>query len=123
MDYEKLKKPANVSKDNNKRSVATNASIPEIARAQKEQGIYIHQNNQNKDDELEVQSSNNEKVATLSLNIFTETFNRSDITRDELKDAQVGHTWISLKYNDPKLTPKSLGHPTYDLVQHGVLAA
>lgn len=123
MDYEKLKKPANVlknSKYHDDQKTAINASIPKIANAQKAQwpDSQIH-NNQAENHEFEQKSNNknNEKVATLSLNVFTETFSRSEITRDELKDGQVGHTWISLKFYNPKSALKYLDNPTRTLVK------
>ena len=58
-------------------------------------------------------------AATLSLNVYTETLDPRHISCAELKDAQVGHSWISLKFNDPKSAPASLGlqNPTRTLVE------
>lgn len=119
MDYDKLNKPKDNSQYNEAHQLATNMSIPEIANAQKVQRAYIQQSKQSKSSGLKLESHNNEKIAKLSLNVYTETLNRSDITLDELKDAQVGHTWISLKFNNPMSAPASLGNPTYDLIRRG----
>lgn len=59
------------------------------------------------------------KAATLSLNVFTETRIRSQILPGELMDGQVGHTWISLKFDNPKsaVTSLDLDNPTRTLVE------
>ena len=49
-----------------------------------------------------------ETVATLSLNVYTETFSRSQISTDELGGRQVGHTWIALKFKDRKSALRTL---------------
>ncbi len=92
MDYEKLKQPENFSKNDDVQNITQNATIPEIAGAQKTQGVYLQNPNNQKNNNESPPFNHNEKVAKLSLNVYTETSNRSEITQEELKDAQVGHT-------------------------------
>ena len=113
MDYENKSKPLHGSDRRSSSRVVTNVSEPEIANAQKTQGA-----NKIKDTPSQTQFDSNEKVAKLSINVFTETANRSDITLDELKDAQVGHSWISLIFNDPASVPPSLSEPTRTLLKN-----
>ena len=65
------------------------------------------------------QKDTSKPAATLSLNVYTETFNRSLLSEAELKNAQVGHSWITLKFHDTKVCthiPWS-SNPTRPLVE------
>ena len=59
------------------------------------------------------------KVAELKLNADTETLNRSEMTHEELENAQVGHAWVSLTCDNARAAPASLGQPTKGLVKAG----
>jgi hypothetical protein len=61
----------------------------------------------------------NEKVAKLTLNADVETADRTKLTFSELKEAKVGHSWISLEYNDPQKVPEQTPAPTKGLLQGG----
>lgn len=58
-------------------------------------------------------------VAKLGLHADTETADRTKLTIAELRNAQVGHSWISLRYLDPKAVPEGVSSPTKRLLQHG----
>ena len=72
-----------------------------------------------KDKTTKPKDNASETVATLSLNVYTETFSRSQISTDELGGRQVGHTWIALKFKDRKsaLRTFNLENPTRTLVE------
>jgi len=61
-------------------------------------------------------------VATLTLNADTETANRSELTMQELQDAQVGHSWVTLQYHDAAAVPADIGEPTATLLGSGETA-
>ncbi|WP_199328562.1 eCIS core domain-containing protein [Anabaena azotica] len=62
-------------------------------------------------------------VAKLKLHADTETVNRSDLTLQELiKEARVGHSWISLEYTNKKQIPPTIGEPTQTLLKSGSTA-
>jgi len=58
-------------------------------------------------------------VAELGIHADTETADRTVLTRRELQNAQVGHSWITLKYKDPSKVPDSVGSPTKNLLKGG----
>jgi hypothetical protein len=60
-----------------------------------------------------------EPVAKLKLHSDTETVNRSELTLGELQQARVGHSWVSLEYNDPTAVPDTIPEPTKSLIQLG----
>lgn len=60
----------------------------------------------------------NKKVAKLKLHADTETADRSKLTLPELMGAQVGHTWVSLHYNDTEDIPDTMDERTQVLLQH-----
>jgi hypothetical protein len=55
-------------------------------------------------------------VAELDLNADVETVDRTDITLQELKNANVGHAWITLRYLDPAAVPGTLDLLTRNLL-------
>lgn len=61
----------------------------------------------------------NQPVATLELNADVESADRTKLTMDDLKEARVGHAWITLKYKDMKNVPASVGALTKGLVEKG----
>ena len=63
-----------------------------------------------------------EPVAKLKLHADTETTNRSNLSFKELKDARVGHSWVSLEFADRKKIPKSISEPTQGLLKSGSTA-
>ena len=73
-----------------------------------------------KDKQTKPKDNASKPVATLSLNVYTETFSRSHISFEELADRQVGHTWISLDFEDRKsaLQELNLKNPTRRLVRN-----
>jgi hypothetical protein len=58
-------------------------------------------------------------VAKLRLHADTETVDRTKLTLGELMGAQVGHTWISMTYNDPTTIPTDMREPTRSLIEAG----
>jgi hypothetical protein len=58
-------------------------------------------------------------VAKLKLHADTETVDRTKLTLKELLGAQVGHTWISMTYNDPKAIPADMREPARSLIEAG----
>lgn len=60
-----------------------------------------------------------EEVAKLKIHSDTETADRSKLTFSELQQARVGHSWISLEYNDPNAVPDTVPEPTKSLIQMG----
>lgn len=62
------------------------------------------------------QGKPSEAVATLRLLTFTETLNPNFLTLRNLRNAQVGHTWLELSYDDPEEVPEDIGPPTRDLL-------
>lgn len=60
-----------------------------------------------------------ESVATLKLHTDTETANRSELTLAELQNAQVGHAWVSLEYNNKVQVPEHIQEPTKTLLKSG----
>ena len=60
-----------------------------------------------------------EPVAKLKIHSDTETADRTKLTMGELQQARVGHSWISLEYNDPNAVPETVPEPTKSLIQLG----
>jgi hypothetical protein len=58
-------------------------------------------------------------VADLAIHADTETADRTVLTRAELQNAQVGHSWITLKYKDPATVPDTVGEPSKTLLKGG----
>lgn len=58
-------------------------------------------------------------VADLAIHADTETADRTVLTNAELKDARVGHSWITLKYKDVSKVPATVGSPTKSLLKAG----
>jgi hypothetical protein len=58
-------------------------------------------------------------VAKLKLHADTETVDRTKLSLGELMNAQVGHTWISMTYNDPTTIPADMKEPARSLVEMG----
>jgi hypothetical protein len=63
-----------------------------------------------------------EPVAKLKLHADTQTTNRSNLSFKELKEARVGHSWVSLEFADRKKIPKSISEPTQGLLKSGSTA-
>jgi hypothetical protein len=61
----------------------------------------------------------NAPVAKLKLHSDTETVDRTKLTFSELQNAQVGHSWVSLEYNDPTAVPDEINPLTKALLQAG----
>jgi hypothetical protein len=61
----------------------------------------------------------NQSVAKLKIHSDTETADRSKLSFGELQQARVGHSWISLEYNDPNAVPDTIAEPTKSLIQLG----
>jgi hypothetical protein len=69
---------------------------------------------------LEASAVNSEApVAKLKLHSDTETADRTKLTMKELMGAQVGHSWVSLEYNDPKAVPDEINPRTKALLEAG----
>lgn len=58
-------------------------------------------------------------VAKLVLHADTETANRSELTIAELQQALVGHSWVSLRYNNHASIPRTIPNPTQTLLRSG----
>lgn len=58
-------------------------------------------------------------VAKLKLHSDTETVDRSKLSLRELMGAQVGHSWVSLEYNDPTQVPEEIAPRTKALLEAG----
>ncbi len=58
-------------------------------------------------------------VAKLKLHADTETVDRTKLSLGELLSAQVGHTWISMTYNDPATIPADMAEPKRSLIEAG----
>jgi hypothetical protein len=58
-------------------------------------------------------------VAKLKIHSDTETADRSKLSFGELQQARVGHSWISLEYDDPTAVPDTIAEPTKSLIQMG----
>jgi hypothetical protein len=61
----------------------------------------------------------NGTVAKLKLHADTETVDRTKLSLGELMSAQVGHTWISMTYNDPAAIPADMQQPARALIEAG----
>jgi hypothetical protein len=58
-------------------------------------------------------------VAKLKLHADTETVDRTKLSLKELLGAQVGHTWITMAYNDPTKIPADMAEPKRSLIEAG----
>lgn len=58
-------------------------------------------------------------VAKLKLHSDTETVDRTKLSMKELMGAQVGHSWVSLEYNDPTNVPDDINPRTKALLEAG----
>jgi hypothetical protein len=68
---------------------------------------------------LSAGGAENAPVAKLKLHSDTETVDRTKLTLRELMGARVGHSWVSLEYNDPANVPEELGGRTKALLEAG----
>jgi|GEM_PF-2547027 hypothetical protein len=88
---------------------------PEGASAKKSPAFQLKAG----DEEEKKRVNSNAPVAKLKLHSDTETVDRSKLTFSELMQARVGHSWISLEYNDPSAVPDTVPQPTKTLIELG----
>lgn len=74
---------------------------------------------QRQEGEAPAQQNAGGSVAKLKLHADTETADRTKLTFGELMGARVGHTWISLEYNDKSQIPADMKEPTRSLIEAG----